>query len=356
MRRARLPLTITAYATLALVLSACQTDSAAGPSRIVGPPVLDMTLGPATNAVFPTLSGQRITAAADRDTIEFTVDALPPTGAGATYVIMLVDTATGRAASATSRIIRSVRHRGPVNRDSSVVTTTVDTSTAAQFSVGDTATTVVIRIASTAIPAFSHVVLRTLGEGSTPINVGASRTGLLSFRYRAGTTYAIANSMFGSFATASVDRLPFVVSAQVTGASFWGDHVRISLRNVLRPPAGMRYAAWLVNERTGAAARLGGLLAPVPDYKRLDDADLGTGPWYTSQRITETQVRGDMKALGIVPQDYTFLALVLEPYGGYAPPTRPGTSYVLTAAVPASVTALSARSALEARAPVRPPP
>lgn len=340
MRRAHL--TLIAAAGAALVLVACQTDPISGPSMIIGEPLLDMTLGPAGNTVFPTFTTQRITAAAARDTIEFTVDALPPTGAGNTYQVMLVDTATGNAAAATSRIIRTVRNRRPVNRDSSAAVVKADTATASQFSVADTATTVVIRIANATIPTYSHVVLRSSGEGAVPATVGATRTGFLSFRYKTGTTYAIANSMFGSFAKATVDRLPFVVSAYVIGASFWGDQVRISFRNLIRPPAGFRYAAWMVDERTGVATRLGGLLSPVPDNKPLDDADLGTGAWYTRVGISEAQVRGDMKALNIVPQDYTFLTIALEPYGGSAPPSRPGTSYVLAAAIPASVVARSA--------------
>lgn len=340
MRRSRL--TLIAAAGAALVMAACQADPISGPSKVIGEPLLDMTLGPAGNSVFPSFSGARITAATARDTIEFTVNALPPNGAGATYQIMLVDTAAGTATAPSSRIIRTVRNRRPVNRDSSVATTKVDTSTAAQFSVGDTATTVVVRIASTAIPTYSHVVLRSSGEGAVPAIVGAARTGFLSFRFKSGTAYAIANSMFGSFAKATADRLPFAVSAYVIGASFWGDQVRISFRNLIRPPAGFRYAAWMVDERTGTATRLGGILSPVPENKALDDADLGTGAWYTNVGISEAQVRGDMKALNIVPQDYTFLTLALEPYGGSAPPTRPGTSYVLAAAIPASVVGRSA--------------
>ena len=340
MRRSQLPLIAAAGA--ALVLAACQTDPISGPSKIIGEPLLDMTLGPAGNSVFPRLSGQRITAAAARDTIEFTLNALPPNGAGATYQIMLVDTASGNATAPTSRIIRTVRNRRPVNRDSSVATTKGDTSTAAQFSVGDTATTVAIRITNTAIPNYNRVVLRSSGEGAVPATVGAARTGFLSFRYKTGTTYAIFGNMFGSFAKATADRLPFAVSAYVIGASFWGDQVRISFRNLIRPPAGFRYAAWMVDERTGVAVRLGGILSPVPENKPLDDADLGTGAWYTSVGIREAQVRGDMKALSVVPQDFTFLTLALEPYGGSAPPTRPGTSFVLAAAIPASVISRSA--------------
>ena len=343
MRRAHSTLLTAALAaSAALVLAACQADRIPGPSMRIGEPVFDMTLAPAGNADFPKVSSQRVTEAAARDTIEFTVDALPPTGAGTTYVIMLVDSATGRTAAVTSRLIRTVRSRRPVTRDSSVATTRVDTSSAPQFSVGDTATTMAIRIANPAIPSYTHVVLRTSGEGSTPLGIGASRTGFLSFRYHAGSTYAVASSVFGSFAAATLDRLPFVVSALVGGASFWGDQVRISLRNLTRPPAGFRYAAWMVDARTGVATRLGGLLAPVPDYKRLDDADLGFGEWYTRDGITDAQVRGDMKALGIVPQDFTFLALTIEPYGGSAPPARPGTSYVLSAAIPSSVMSRSA--------------
>jgi len=118
--------------------------------------------------------------------------------------------------------------------------------------------------------------------------------------------------------------------------------VRLDFRNLIRPPAGFRYACWMVDERTGTATRLGGILSPVPDNQPLDDADLGTGKWYNSVGILEAQVRGDMKALNIVPQDYTFIALALEPYGGSAVPTRPGLSYVLSASIPNSVSSRSA--------------
>lgn len=341
MTSTRLPLL--AATAAALILAACQTDPISGPSKVVGEPLLDMTLGPAGNSVFPTLSGQRITAAAARDTLDFTVDALPPLGAGNAYQIMLADSAGGTAAAGTARIIRTVRSRRPVNRDSSVAVTKVDTSNAALFTVVDTATTVNVRIINTNIPNYTHVVLRTAGEGAIPTTVAAGqRTGFLSFRYKSGTSYAIANSMFGSWARNTADRLPFAVSAYVVTASYWGDMVRLDFRNLVRPPAGFRYATWLVDERTGVATRLGGLLSPVPDNKPLDDADLGTSSWYTSVGILEAQVRGDMKALGIVPQDYTFLAVVLEPYGGTAAPTRPGTSYVLSAAMPNSVASRSA--------------
>ena len=341
MRRTHLPLI--AAAASALVMAACQTDPISGPSKIVGAPLLDMTLGPAGNTVFPTLSGQRITAAAARDTIEFTVDALPPTGAGNTYQIVLVDSAGGNALAATARIIRTNRNRRPVNRDSSVAVVKADTSTAAQFSIADTATSVKITIANAGIPNYTHVVLRSAGEGSIPATVTAGqRTGFLSFRFHTGTTYAIANSMFGSWARNTVDRLPFAVSAYIVNAAFWGDWVRLDFRALIRPPAGFRYAAWMVDERTGTATRLGGLLSPVPDNQPLDNADLGTSPWFTSVGILEAQVRGDMKTLNIKPEDYTFLTLVLEPYGGSAPPTRPGTSYVLSAAIPGSVSSRSA--------------
>lgn len=335
-------LTLAAAVGAVVVLAACQTDPISGPSRIVGEPLLDMVFGPAGNAVFPTVSGARITTAAARDTIEFSVNALPPTGAGNTYQIVLVDTATGATTAASARIIRTVRSRRPVNRDSSVAVTKVDTSTAAQFSIADTATTVAIRIANTAIATRTHVVLRSAGEGSVPATLTAARTGFLSFRYKSGTAYAVQAAVFGSFATATANRLRFVVSAYVVNANFWGDQVRLSFRNLIRPPAGFRYAAWMLDERTGTATRLGGILSPVPENAPLDDADLGTGKWYNDVGILEAQVRGDMKALNIVPQDYTFITLALEPYGGTAAPTRPGTAYVLSASIPNSVASRSA--------------
>ena len=301
-----------------------------------------MVFGPAGNAVFPTVSGARITTAAARDTLEFTVNALPPTGAGNTYQIVLVDTASGATTAASARIIRTVRSRRPVNRDSSVAVTKVDTATAAQFSIADTATTVAIRIANTAIATRTHVLLRSAGEGSVPPTLTAARTGFLSFRYKSGTAYAVQAAVFGSFAKAAADRLRFIVSAYVVNANFWGDQVRLSFRNLIRPPAGFRYAAWMVDERTGTSTRLGGILSPVPENAPLDDADLGTGKWYNDVGVLEAQVRGDMKALNIVPQDYTFITLALEPYGGTAVPTRPGTAYVLSASIPTSVSSRSA--------------
>ncbi|MDP1890612.1 MAG: hypothetical protein Q8K55_06925 [Gemmatimonadaceae bacterium] len=335
-------LTLAAAVGAAFVLAACQTDPISGPSHIVGEPLLDMVFGPAGNAVFPNIVGQRITTAASRDTIEFTVNALPPTGAGNTYQVVLVDTATGATTAASARIIRTVRSRRPVNRDSSVAVTKVDTSTAAQFSIADTATTVAIRIANAAIATRSHVLLRSAGEGSVPASLTTARTGFLSFRYKAGAAYAVQNEVFGSFSTAAANRLPFVVSAYVVNANFWGDQVRLNFRNLIRPPAGFRYAAWMVDERTGTATRLGGILSPVPENTPLDDADLGTGTWYNAVGIIEAQVRGDMKALSIVPQDYTFITLALEPYGGTAVPVRPGTAYVLSASIPNSVASRAA--------------
>ncbi len=326
----------------AFVLAACQTDPISGPSKIVGDPLLDMVLGPAGYSAFPAVSGGRITTAAARDTIEFNVNFLPPSPAGGTYQITLVDTATGNMAAATARIIRTMRSRRPVNRDSSVAVIKVDTSTAAQFAVTDTATTVSIKIASTTIPNFSHVVLRTSGQGSVPSTIGTGRNGFLSFRYKAGTAYAVQGSVFGSFAQNTATRLPFSVSAYVVNANFWGDQIRLDFRNLIRPPAGFRYAAWLVDERTGTATRVGGILSPVPENAALDDADLGTGKWYNDVGILESQVRGDMKALNVKPQDYSFLALVLEPYGGTGAPARPGVSFVLSATIPNSVASRSA--------------
>jgi hypothetical protein len=334
--------TLASAVAAAFVLAACQTDPISGPSKIIGEPLLDMVLGPAGNAAFPVVTGQRITAATARDTIEFSVNYLPPTGPGGTYQVALVDTATGTITAPTARIIRTMRSRRPVNRDSSVAIVKADTANAAQFAVSDTATTVTIRIASTAIANHNHVMLRSSGEGALPTTMPAGRTGFLSFRYKNGTTYAVQAGVFGSFAKATADRLRFVVSAYVVNANFWGDQIRLSFRNLIRPPAGFRYAAWLVDERTGTATRVGGLLSPVPENKPLDDADLGTGAWYNAVGILESQVRGDMKALNVAPQDYSFLALVLEPYGGTGTPAKPGVAYVLSASIPNSVASRAA--------------
>jgi hypothetical protein len=341
MTRSRLWAIVLACATLALV--ACQSDGASGLSTVYGDPLLDMSLGPASNAAFPSITNPRITAAAARDTIEFTARNLPPVGIGNAYQIVLADSATGNAISPTSRIIRTVRSRRPVTRDSSVIVATIDTTIGSQFYVLDTATTIAIRIANTSIPNYTHVLLRSGGEGAVPFLLGAAtRTAFLSFRYKSGATYTAEGAVLGSWAPASAARVPFGATATVVDASFWGSSVRIDLRNLSRPPAGFSYAVWLVDDRSGTATRLGGLIAPLPDSRSLDDADVGNAPWYTTATIPEARVRSDMGALGVVPQDFTMLAVVIEPYGGYAPPTHPGTSFVLSAAMPSSVASRSA--------------
>jgi len=326
-----------------MALAACQSDRTSGLSHVYGDPLLDVALGPASNAAFPTITNARITAAAARDTIEFTVNNLPPVGIANAYQIALTDSATGNTIAAFARIVRTVRSRRPVGRDSSVIVATIDTSFGAQFYVLDTATTIAIRIANANLPNYTHVLLRTGGEGAIPFLLGAAtRTAFLSFRYRSGAAYAVQSAVLGSWATSSAARVPFNAAATVVDASFWGEQVRIDLRNLTRPPAGFRYAVWLVDDRTGTATRLSGLIAPLPDNRSLDDADVGNAPWYTATMIPEARVRADMGALGVVPQDFTMLAVVLEPYGGYAPPSRPGTSYVLSAAMPSSVASRSA--------------
>ena len=327
----------------ALALVACESDGTSGLSRVYGDPLLDMALGQASTAAFPSITNQRITAAAARDTIGFTVNNLPPIDITNAYQIVLADSATGSAIAPTSRIIRTVRRRRPVNRDSSVIVSTVDTTFGAQFYVLDTATTIAIRIANASIPNYTHVLLRSGGEGAVPFLLGtATRTAFLSFRYKSGATYVVQSAVLGSWAPASAARVPFSATATVVDASFWGELVRIDLRHLSRPPAGFRYAVWLVDDRTGTATRLGGLIAPLPDSRSLDDADVGIAPWYTPTTIPEARVRSDLGALGIVPQDFTMLAIVIEPYGGYSPPSRPGTGVVLSAAMPSAVASRSA--------------
>lgn len=327
----------------AVLLAACQADGTAGLAKVDTDPFLDIALRPAANAVFPSFANARITASMTRDTIEFTVVGLPPLGGGSTYQIALVDTASARATNVISHVTRTVR---------TATTTKTDTSIGAQFAVTDTATSVTVRMVSALIPTFTHVVLRTAGEGSVPLTLTAARTGFLAFRYRAGASYAVQLGDFGAFALASADRLPFTARGDVVSAAFWGDWVRLELRNLTRPPAGFRYAAWLVDQRGGTAVRLGGLIAPTTAGTSLDDADLGSGPWYSATAVLEARVRCDLRALGVVPQHFTLLAIVLEPYGGWATPSRPGLSMVLSAPIPASVASRPGA----ARAPLEPAP
>ena len=349
--RARIVLAAVALAAVA----ACAKEDLAGPGEVIGPPLLDIGLGPSGDARFPG-GTVAVSANAARDTLTLTLTNLPPLGAGASYQFFLADSATVDSTTnnyvpVSGRIITSTRSRRPVNRDSSVFLTRVDTTASAgSITAADTNQTFVVRIVSAQIPSFSHVVVAV--SGSTAPTAGrlarTTRTGFMYARYRdaRGTpsrtddTFAAGTFTFGSFAIDAAQRLPFSVSG-TNDAAFFGSQVRINLKNLVRPPAGFRYAGWLVDDRTNTAIRLGGIQSPVPENASLDNADLGSSAFLTNVGILEAQIRADTSALHVAFHDFTRVLVVLEPSSA-TPPTTPSAAVVLVGTVPGSVSSRAA--------------
>ncbi len=349
--RARLLLAAVALAAV----GACAQDELAGPSQVVGPPLLDISLGPSGDARFPG-GTVAISANAARDTLTLTLTNLPPLPSGSSYQFFLADSATADSSTnnlipVAGRVVTTTRQRRPVNRDSSVFTNRVDTAaSAAGVTAADTNQTFVVRIVSPEIRNFSHVVVAVSGASAPTAGrlARTTRTGFLYARYRdaRGTpartddTYAGGTFTFGSFAINTAERLPFSVSGS-NDAAFFGSQLRINLKGLVRPPAGFRYAGWLVDDRTNTSVRLGGIQSPVPENASLDNADVGTSAWLTSAGILEAQIRADTSMLHAAFENFTRVLVVLEP-SGTAPPAVPSAAVVLAGTVPGSVSSRSA--------------
>ena len=336
----RLPILLAAFTAVAAI-GACNLDESGGLSRTLGDPLLDINLGPAGDAVYPRVVHQ---INATRDTLTVTLRNLGPLPAGAAYQVFLVDsTSTGtNVTPATGRLIREVRTRRPVNRDLIVTETRADTTASGSaITEADTNYTFTLRVTgASTISAATHVVVGVVPAAQTAASHidATQRFGFAASRYRTGTSYTTRDSGgFGSWSITSSRRLPFIPSSATINGAFRGNTVRLNVRDLIRPPQGYRYAAWVYDVRTGRAARLGGVETPVPDDRPLDDADVGTDPFLTDVAIIEGQVRGDTASAGNIKwDDFSNIALLLEPKGS-APPTRPGAAFVLSGAVPQSV-------------------
>ena len=305
----------------AIVATGCATDIATP----VDPPMIDIALAPAKDAAFPEITSARL--AATRDTLEFDVRRLPPDPIGHTYQIALIDTVSLHGVSVISRVIRRTPKGG--------ASATTDTLVGAQFSVTDTSTTVNVRLVGALLANYTHLVLRSSGEGSVPVTLAATaRTGFLAVRYRAGATNTLQIDPFGAWSPASTQRLRFDGAGSVTSAGLWGDWIRLDFANLTRPPAGFRYSAWLVNGANGAAVRIGGLIAPAPSERSLDDADLGDCAWFTASTVVASRVRANLAALGVQRSAYPTLVLALEAYGGFGVATAPGSARIFGARLP----------------------
>jgi hypothetical protein len=334
-------------ATLAglCALAACDEGSISGPSEVVGPPLLDLTLGPSPQFVNPTASG---TINATRDQLTINLSYLPPLPAGSVYQVFLVDSqkvegTANNLIPATGRLIRTVRTRRPVTRDSSVAVVSVDT-TASTNTILATDTTesfsFLITNASLGdlIANYSHVVVAVSPTAVTaPGRLERTvRRGFLSGRYRNAANNSFSNPTFtfGSFAIDANRRLPFVVSGSQNGA-FWGDQIRVNFRNLIRPPEGFQYAGWLIDDRTGREVRIGTLSTPPPENRSLANADVENGSFLSGSAVLAAQLRGDTASLGDIRwDDFTRFALLLEPKGT---PTKASSALVIAAQIPNAV-------------------
>ena len=349
---------VSAAVALALV-GACQEDNLNGPAKISGDPLLDITLSFPGNAVFPSGSFA-ITAAASRDSLTVTLANLAPLPAGRVYQVLLSDSSTVDSAGTNNvvpfvgRLIRTTRAKRPVNRDSAVAITTIDTTaSAASLTAADTNQTFVLLGTNASLGAtiinYSHVMVivttNLVGAGTLD---RTTRRGFLYGRYRdaKGTpargddTFAGGALTFGSFAINSLTRLPFVKSGTLLKGAFRGRELRMTMLGLVRPPEGWRYATWLLDDRTGRQVRLGNLVSPVPADRSLEDADVENTSDETSVGILSAQVRGfaDSVAGGPIEfDDFTRVALLIEPKGGTAPQSIASSALVIGGSVPASV-------------------
>jgi hypothetical protein len=349
-RRPRL--TLLGFAALVGIASACELDETAGLSRTLGDPLLDITLGPAGDAVYPTATHDVTLSAGStqRDTLTLTLRNLGPLPAGAVYQVYVVDSSTVDAGGNNltpvgGRLIRQTRIRRPIDRDNTVIEVRTDTTAAATaITSADTNQTFIMRIATPVVRTGTHVVVGIAPAAQTAATRldRTTRFGFLASRYRTGTTFAnTGTTTFGSWAINTARRLPFIPSSATINGAFRGSTVRLNIRDLIRPPVGFRYAAWVIDTRTGAAARLGGLMTPVPSNRSLDDADVGQDGFLTDVAMIEAQMRGDTASAGNVRwENFTRIDVLLEPKGS-APPTMPGGAFVLSGPVPQSVASRS---------------
>jgi len=172
-------------------MAACDNDNISGPSKVIGPPLLDLTLGPAPTFVNPTASG---TINGARDQLTLNLSYLPPLPAGSVYQVFLADSQTVDSAGvnnlipATGRLIRTVNTRRPVTRDSSVAEQSVDTTAATNtITVSDTTESFNFLITNASLGAsianYSHVIV---AVSQTPVTTAGrlERTTRRGYRRR----------------------------------------------------------------------------------------------------------------------------------------------------------------------------
>ncbi|HUE86001.1 MAG TPA: hypothetical protein VMO26_07985 [Vicinamibacterales bacterium] len=322
-----------------VVTGACfGRDDISGPASVIGPPLLDMELSVASAPVFPAAS---VSVNATRDTLTLNISNLPPLPPGSVYQVLLVDTtaATSNAIVGSGTLITTNRRTRPVNRDVSVIETTVDTAASANaITDGGAANSYSFVIADADIggniSAYTHAVVVVNGTAETGVQTvdADDPRGFLARRYRSGASYSSGSLTFGTWSIASAVRQPFAITAASLDAGFWGDDLIANFELILRPPEGFRYVGWLVDDRTGSQQRVGGLATPPPERRSLVNADVEAGSFLTEDAIVEAQLRQPVTT----PDNYTRFVVVLEPKGSAGAP-RASLAEVFAAAIPRSI-------------------
>lgn len=335
----------------AALFSACGDARLAGPTEILGDPLLDIALGPGV----PATPLAAVTVNAARDSMRVDLGFLPPLPSDAVYQVFLVDSASAatpgslNALPVSGSLIRSRNTYRPVNRDSTFVSTTTDT-TAGSTSITTNPSfpnsrtvaheTFTLIVTGVALASYTHVVVAV----SSPAQASAShldpstRRGFLWRSYRRGTTWSNGPLTFGSFAVNSASRLNFAVAGNYDGA-FRGDRLILNLRQLVRPPEGFQYAVWLFNFRAGTFKRVGSLSTPPPMYdstimRMADVAPTGPQNFLADSYIIEATARAPVDSA----MNYELLSVVLEPKGTSDVPDFPSLISVVTGIVPPSVT------------------
>lgn len=132
--------------------------------------------------------------------------------------------------------------------------------------------------------------------------------------YSDDTRTSPATQRFGTFSTQEKkELLRYAVSGSGQGG-YWGDEVRVEIRNLTAPPVGFFYEGWL--REASSSASLGSIVAPVEaGYASLRDLDTdpALAQFVVEGKLVKSVQRSFASELGINFYDYTDHYLVLAP-------------------------------------------
>lgn len=197
--------------------------------------------------------------------------------------------------------------------------------------------------ASDSVGFFTHVILTIQATGQTAPSAAkflwaqfADQKGTPDV-YSDDTRISPATQRFGTFSTEQKRAvLLYTLSGSGLGG-YWGDEVRVEIRNLTVPPVGFFYEGWLGGAASNAS--LGPIVTPLEEgYASLRDLDTDPGltQYVVEGKLVKSLQRSFASQLGINYYDYTDHFLVLTPKlrANSLPPGR-----VLAGFVPAAVRA-----------------